>query len=52
VANDEEVLNSDTALTNLVERLIELPPDDFTAVVAAAKLCRRFEEGNRSKRGQ
>jgi len=39
-------------MLDLIERLIQLSADDFLTVVASAKLYRRFEEGNRSKRGQ
>ena len=47
----ETPLPSD-AMFDLVERLIRLSADDFLTVVASAKLYRRFEEGNRSRRGQ
>lgn|GEM_PF-4894313 len=50
--NEGGVQNTDNCLPDdewfdLVERLIELSPADFTAAVTAAKLYRRFEEGNR-----
>ncbi len=43
---------AECAWFDLVERLTELSQDDFTAVVSAAKLYRRFEEVNRPGRGQ
>jgi hypothetical protein len=47
----ETPLPSD-AMFDLVDRLVGLSAEDYLSVVTAAKLYRRFEEGNRSRRGQ
>jgi len=52
VGTDAETSLPSNAMFDLVERLIQLSADDFQTVVASAKLYRRFEEGNRSRRGQ